>query len=134
MKKNNDLSKALSVLEELEDNFAATAPEADGAATPGEPEGAPEVGDLGDEPPVDAGAPEDEALQLLQQIAAGVTRLADEIAPAPGVEDEPEAKLDIEVEPKPEEKEEEDEDRIPSPEDEEDYEDIPDKMPVGTGA
>ena len=83
---------------------------------------------------MDAGAPEDEALQLLQQIAAGVTRLADEIAPAPGVEDEPEAKLDIEVEPKPEEKEEEDEDRIPSPEDEEDYEDIPDKMPVGTGA
>ena len=114
--------------EEIEQGL--TAPGDEGA----EGMGAPETGEPGAELPPpegdmlpgEGGSPEDEALNLLREIAGGITRLADEVAP---VEAEEEAELE---EPLPEPEEEgEEASAVPPVEDEDDFAET---MPVPTGA
>lgn len=107
---NKDLlNRTKAIVEALQDDNELAKEVADGAVAPdlaagghddggpgpggpGGPEGAlppPPTDEFGDMPGgpggpegLEGGAPEDEALGLLRDIAAGVTRLADEIAPA----------------------------------------------------
>ena len=85
----------------------------------------------GELPPDGAGAPEDEALGLLRDIAAGITRLADELAPV-----EAEAEVELEEKPPGEEHPGEEEGKgeepgVPPVEDEDEFSET---MPVATGA
>ena len=89
----------------------------------------PPADDMGELPP-EAGAPEDEALGLLRDIASGIDRLANELAPV-----EAEAEVELEEKPpgeeKPEGEEKKEEPGVPPVEDEDEFADT---MPVATGA
>jgi hypothetical protein len=127
------LKETKAVVEEMADEIeqGMTAPGPEGAGDMGAPP--PEMGEPGEElPPVEGempgegGSPEDEALNLLREIAGGITRMADELAP---VAAEEEAELE---EPPVEEPEgEEEASAVPPVEDEDDFAET---MPVPTGA
>lgn len=135
------LNKTRAIVEALEhdQNLAdevtnATLADTDGIDSAPEAE----VGELPPPPPEEMademgaeGAPEDEALGLLRDIASGIGRLADELAPAEPPEDENFGKPEGE----PEDDSEDDEDAIdPGVPPVEDDDDFSETMPVSSGA
>ena len=142
------LKQTKAICEEMADEIeqGLTAPEGEGAPEAGAelpPPGGDEMPPMGDEMPpmggdeMGAENPEDEALNLLRDIAGGITRMADEIAPVEAPEGaEPEGELPPDEpegeEPEGEEGEEEGEGAaVPPVEDEDEFTET---MPVSTGA
>lgn len=132
------LKKSKTILEEIGDEIEKgdTAPVDADLPSPADsdmPSDAtpPIDGDAMDMPPAEA--PEDEALNLLRDIASGITRLADELAPAgePEELEEPEEPEEPEGEPEDLEGSEEPGSAVPPVEDEDEFGET---MPVATGA
>jgi len=130
------LNESKALLEEMGEEIEHPGAAPAGEEFPGEVPG-DTAGDLaGELPPPDemgGGEPEDEALQLLREIATGITRLADEMAPI-AAEEEAEHAEGAEhhegEEPEPEPGEEA---GVPPVKDE-DEDDFQETMPVSTGA
>jgi len=119
------LKKSKAIIEEMEDDMqAALGSDVGGAAADAPP--SPAEGE--ELPPVTAGPdePEDEALQLLRNISAGIDRLANEIAPVEGSPEEEAAET-----PEEEAAEQEEETGVPPVEDEDEFAET---MPTPTGA
>jgi hypothetical protein len=131
------LKKTKAIVEAMEDDLqAALGDEGGGAAADVPPPPAEGEGEMGEElplPPVTAGEdmPEDEALQLLRNISAGIDRLASELAPVEAPEgEEPEGEAPEGEEPEGDDEGGED-GSVPPVEDEDDFQET---MPVSTGA
>jgi hypothetical protein len=131
------LKESKTIVEEMGDELDTELSAPGGAeGNPGEelppPATTDEMPPMGDEmPPGEGGSPEDEALNLLREIAGGITRLADEIAP---IAAEEEAEIEGEAEPLPDEDEGEGDKKdiaVPPVEDEDEFSET---MPVPTGA
>jgi len=132
--KDPKLIEALKLVQEVADDVEAL--DAEGAldAPIGEPS-PEEVADLAGPPggPEDMAAPqspEDEALNLLRDIATGITRMADEIAPI----EPPEEVEEPGEEEKGKDEGGEEPPALPSPDEEDDETVSGDTMPVATGA
>jgi hypothetical protein len=122
------LKKIKAIVEEMEDDMqAALGDEAGGPA--GDVPPPPIEGGEEELPPVTAGPeePEDEALQLLRNISAGIDRLANELAPA----EAPEGEVPEKGKPGEEKEPGEEETGVPPVEDEDEFSET---MPVSTGA
>jgi hypothetical protein len=118
------LKKSKALVEEMEDDIQATMGDVEGGGPAADVP--PAEDDVeGELPPVTAGEdqPEDEALQLLRNISAGIDRLANELAPV-------EAEEELEEEPG-EDDEHGDETGVPPVEDNDEFQET---MPVSTGA
>jgi hypothetical protein len=144
--KNQLLTESAKIIEALQGGDDELAAEVTSAALGdeaggGEPTGElppPPADELGAELPpegMEGGAPEDEALGLLRDIASGITRLADELAPVEANPEAPEGSPEEEASETPEEEAAEHKDKeepgVPPVEDEDEFNST---MPVATGA